>query len=85
MISRLADRHYIFCLWTFSALRYSHFDFLTFTQCPAAFSLYCTVMYKNILAASLFDKTKSFLVIEPLDGAFYLLCHIALLIQMPLS
>ena len=76
--SALADRHYVLCLWAFGALGDGHSDFLTFTQGPATFRLDGRVMNKHVLATSLFNKTKSFFVIKPFDGAFNLLCHINL-------
>ena len=74
----LADWYYVFCLWALGALGNCHFDFLPFAQSATTISLYCAVMHEYILAASLFDETKSFLVIKPFDGAFNLLSHISL-------
>jgi hypothetical protein len=37
-------------------------------------------MDEYVLSTFLFNETKTFLVIEPLNGTFYMLCHIALLL-----
>lgn len=77
-----AERHYVLSLRAFGTLGHGHFDLLTFTQGAPTFCHDCAVVYEHILAARLLNETEAFLIIEPLDGTFYLLCHITLLKQI---
>lgn len=64
---------YVFSLRTFLSLGNLHHDLLPFNQGAATITDYCTVVDEDVPAASLFDESKSFFIIEPLDGSFNLL------------
>ena len=59
---------YILSLRSFLTLSYLHGNFLAFSQGFAAGAVNCTVVNKNIFATFLFNKSKTFFIIEPLNG-----------------
>ena len=58
---------------TFIALGDAHGHFLAFVQGFAATAVDGTVVDKYVLATGLFNKTKTFFIIEPLNGTFNLI------------
>ena len=66
-------RAYIFSLRTFLSLGNFHHYLLPFDQGAATVTDNCTVVDKNVPSVSLFNKSKSLFIIEPLNGSFNLL------------
>jgi hypothetical protein len=64
---------YILGLRPFLTLCHLHSDFLAFPQCFAAGAVNCTMVYKNIFATFLLNKSKTFFIIEPLNGTYNLI------------
>jgi len=63
----------VFCLWTFLALAHCHHYFLAFAQGFATAGINSAEVNKNILTAITFDESESLFIVEPFNGAFYLL------------
>lgn len=61
----------VFRLRAFLALGNLHGYLLPFVQAPSTGTVDGAEVYKDILAAFLFDETKSLLIVEPLNGTFY--------------
>ena len=59
----------VFRLRSFLSLSDFHRDFLTFLQRLESFHLDRAVMNKHVLTAFAFDESKSFIVVEPLNGS----------------
>lgn len=62
------DSCYILRLWPLLALGNFHRDFLTFTQGFSAGAVNCAVVYENIFTTFLLNKSKTFFIVEPLNG-----------------
>lgn len=76
----MLQRVYVFRLRPFLTLSNFHRYFLAFVKRSSTGTVYGAEMYEYILAAFLFDEAESFLVIKPLNCAFYCLCHITLVL-----
>jgi hypothetical protein len=63
----------VFCLRAFLALAHRHHHFLAFAQGFATGRVDSAEMNENILTAITFDETKTLFIVEPFNGAFYLL------------
>jgi hypothetical protein len=68
-----SNRCNVLGLRAFLALCYLHRYALPFMKGFATVAGDCTVMDKNVFAAFPFNEAETFLVIEPLNGPFYLL------------
>lgn len=70
---RILQRIYVLCLRPFLALSYFHSNFLAFVQRLSSSTVNGTKMDEYVLSTFLLNETETFLVIEPLNGTFYLL------------
>jgi len=70
---------YVFRLWTFLALCHFHGHLLTFLEGFESFHLDSAMMNKDILSTLALNESKTFIVVEPLDGSTdSFACHIYL-------
>ena len=68
-VSQCLLGHNIFSLRTFLPLRHFHRNGLTLFESLETFHLDRAVMNKNILPTFAFDKAKSLIIVEPLNGS----------------
>jgi hypothetical protein len=70
------ERSYVFSLRAFFALSDDELNLLTFLQRLETCARDGAVVDKDIRTALLFDKSKAFAVIEPLNSSSCFICHI---------
>jgi hypothetical protein len=71
----ILKRSYCFCCRTFLSLNKLELDLLALRKGSKAFALNRTVMDEDVSPVWAFDKTKTFRIVEPLNGSGLAFCH----------